>query len=166
MNEYPSILFRLLIRLVLAGVILIAGWHYFDGLSRVLYPFVILAAAIVVGPAVAQLFGTPAGFLFYPNKHYDRPQPMYGIPEARRKEGNYEEAMEGFRRITIEHPQEVKAWVRMMEIAVFDLHDRARAEAIYQEGLFHLNRNEDKTQLSQMHQAFQTATGHAAVKPS
>lgn len=148
MKEYPSILLNLLMRLMLAGVILVAPLFLLRGLGMVLYPFIMVFAAILVAPAIARLFGLSAGALFYPNQHFDKPQPVYGIPEARRKEGRFEEALEGFQKITSQHPQELRAWMLMIEVAAVDLGSSARADAFYRCGLDALTEPEDRDRLT------------------
>ncbi len=108
----------------------------------------ILAGAIFMARPVARLFAEPFGSLFFPSSHFDKPQPMYGIPEARRQEGKYEEAMAGFAKIAGEDPQEVRAYIAMIDTAIVNLKDEARANAIFQNGVAKLKRAEDRDQLA------------------
>ena len=107
----------------------------------------IFISALIMARPLLRLFAEPWGSLFYPVEHFDKPQPMYGIPEARRKEGKYEEAIAGFEKIAAEDPQELRAYISMMDVAVLNLKDTARAEAMLQNGLAALAQRENREQL-------------------
>jgi tetratricopeptide (TPR) repeat protein len=107
----------------------------------------ILTGAIIMARPFARLFAEPWGSLFFPSEHFDKPQPMYGIPGARRKEGKYEEAIAVFEKIAGADPQELRAYVSMIDIAIVNLKDEARAEIFLQNGLKALSRREDRETL-------------------
>lgn len=119
-------------------------------------PFSILIGAIIMAKPLARLFAEPWGALFFSNKRFDRPQPIYGIPEARRQEGNYEEAMAGFAKIAGEYDDQVRAYVSMIDVAIVNLKDEARAETIYREGITKLTKQEDREALAGMFSAIRT----------
>ena len=100
-----------------------------------------MAAALVARP-IARLVAEPASSLFYPGTCYERPQPMYGIPESKRKKGLYEEAMADFEKIANDYPHELKPYIDMMDISIVDLKDAERANAIYQRGISALKNEE------------------------
>lgn len=116
----------------------------------------LLLGAILLAPPLARLFAESTGGLFYPDQSFDRPQPMYSIPQARRVQGQYEEALAGFEQIAQEHPDRVEPYVAMIEIAIVNLHDGGRAEAFYQRGLAALQREEDKESLARVYRANRT----------
>jgi len=107
----------------------------------------ILLASIIVARPLAQFVCYKVGTLFFSDARFDRPQPIYSIPEARRREGRYEEAIDGFERIAAEDPQQARAYAAMIDIAIVDLKDVERAEAILREGLSALSRREDRERL-------------------
>ena len=148
MNHFPIFLRDFLLRLLLCLVLVVAFRFVFGPLFLLSIPFLIAGVAILMAKPFADLFGVGAGSLFYPNSHYDRPQPIYGIPTARRKEGHFEEALLGFHQITAEHPQEVPAWIQLVDIAANDLNDLPRAKAYFHSGLNHLNAEADRNRLT------------------
>jgi len=116
----------------------------------------IVLAAIIAGPPLARLLAEPTGSLFYPIRRYDRPLPMYSVPAARRKEGRYEEAMQGYRDIAERHPGEVKPYIEMIDIAVTDMQDPDKAEAVFHQGLEALRKDDDRQALHKMYHALRS----------
>lgn len=94
----------------------------------------VLAALLIAGP-LAERLTAGTGRLFWPGDRYDKPQPVYGIPQARRAEGKYEEALAGYAKLVTEHPNEIRAFSCMFEIVLLDLGDRPRADEILAWGL-------------------------------
>jgi len=155
---------RLLLRLVPSGVLFGFGWFLlatgtggYGAVPQLFFGMAcfLVAATIIAGP-IARLIAQPAGNLFYPEDHFDHPQPMYGIPEAKRKRGLYEEAMAGFEKIAEEYPNEIKPYVEMIDIAIVDLKDAGRANAIYRRGVSALKNAADKEILARMYSAIRT----------
>ena len=103
-----------------------------------------IVAAVILAPGLARLFGEPMGSLFYPRQHYDRPQPMYGIAERLRKEGNPEEAREYLEEILAEHPEELRGYIELIDLAVADLKDGELARATYERGMASLKEGKDR----------------------
>lgn len=155
MNEYRPILLSLAGRLLLAALLIVGGWLLL-GRQLLLAPVLILIGAFVVARPIASLVGETTTSLFYPNTHFDRPQPIYGIPEARAKEGRYEEALEGYEAIVREHPHEVRAWAGLIEVAGGRLHDPLRAHRYFEHGLAALRSAESRTALSNVYEALQS----------
>lgn len=145
MTEREDILKQLCWRVLMAAPFFIAGVSAQFGFAS---PFLILTGAIIVARPLSRLLAEPWGNLLFPSDHFDKPQPIYGIPEARRQEGKYEEAIQGFQKILVEHPQEVRAYVSMIDVAIVNLKDEARANAIFQNGIAKLKRAEDRDQLA------------------
>jgi tetratricopeptide (TPR) repeat protein len=107
----------------------------------------ILVGSIIMARPFARLLTEPLASIFFPNDSFDKPQPMYGIPQARRKEGKYEEAIAGFAKIAAEDPQEVRAYISMIDVAIVDLKDVPRAEEMMREALSALSQREDRERL-------------------
>lgn len=114
--------------------------------------FIVMAAIVVAAP-LARLIAEPTGNLFYPAKRRSRPLPMYSIPQAKRKQGHYEEAIAGFEQIAADYPGEVKPYIEMVDIAIMDLKDPDRAKAIFQRGVATLKKHEDQETLARMYRA-------------
>jgi len=87
---------------------------------------------------------------------YSKPQPVYGIPEARRKEGRSRDAYDGFRAIATEHPQEVKAYIAMIDVAIIDMKDPTLAREALDSGLAALRDPKDHHALQTMYDAILT----------
>lgn len=144
MNEYRDILATLGWRFLIAlpffalGASAVFGFYSFG---------LIFIGAVIVAKPLARLVAEPFGAIFFPNEHFDKPQPIFSIPEARRQEGKYEEAIEGFRSIVEEDPQELRGYVSMIDVAVVNLKDEARANDMLEWGLSRLSRREDRERL-------------------
>ena len=152
MKEASGIIINLAIRSAIGVIAMILVLRWLDWLSA--FGFImILPIAFLVARPIAKLISLPTGSLFFPNQHFDKPQPVYGIPESRRREGRYEEAMLGFRKIVNEHSGESRAWIQMIDIAITDLHDRERALQLYNEGMNRLQKEEDRNYLRRIYEA-------------
>ena len=114
--------------------------------------FVITGATIVALP-IARLLAEPAGSIFFPERYNERPLPNYSIHQAKRKQGKPREAISGFEKLLEEYPQEVNAYVEMIDIAVVDLQDRELAEKILRKGQATLEKAEDREGLQRMYRA-------------
>lgn len=115
-----------------------------------------IAVAIVVAFPLARLIAEPSGSLYWPTGRFDRPQPMYGIPQSKRAKGLYEQAMAGYEKIIRDYPGELKPYVEMIDIAVVDLRDPDRATWLLNRGLAVLKKEEDRATLSRIYSAIIT----------
>ena len=116
------------------------------------FAFFLVAAILLSGPA-ARLLAEPMGSLFWPRRYYDRPQPMYGIPQSRRAKGQLEEALAEYEKIAAAHPDELLPWFEMLDIALTDLRDPARAQIIFERGTAALARPRDRALLDHVYAA-------------
>ena len=117
--------------------------------------FFLVASIFVAGP-IAQWLAAPMGSLFWPRKYYARPQPMYGIPQARRAKGQLEEALAEYEKIAAAHPDEVRPWLDMIDLAIHDLHDAARAQALFERGVAALKNPDDRDLLAKTYAEIRT----------
>jgi len=165
MNNYQEIFVSLIKRVLIAVPFLVLGLFIMSRASGGMlgvYAGVLLGcagiivAAIILAFPLARLVVESSGKLFWPSRHFDRPQPMYSIPEAQRARGHYEEAMTGFEKIAEEFPDELKPFVEMIDIAIRDFKDPARAKEIYQRGIALLKREKDREALAKMYSAIRT----------
>jgi len=85
--ERQAALWFLLRRLVPAaaalaiGVGILLGAGASIGLLLLGFLCFLVAAIFLAGP-LAQLLAEPVGELLWPKRYYDKPQPLYGIPQA------------------------------------------------------------------------------------
>jgi hypothetical protein len=176
-NNYRDIRIALAWRGSLALLVYGLGWFLLAGAAggwgavpQLLFGmgFVVTAAIIVAAP-IARLVAEPTGNLFWPSRRFDRPQPMYGIPESKRKKGLYQEAFDGFQAIAEEFPQELKPYVQMIDIAIVDMYNANLARAVLQSGLKTLKDDNARDALSRMHRAIssrlKTPPGPAGSAP-
>jgi hypothetical protein len=112
----------------------------------------VVTAGIIIARPLAGLVAEPAGSLFFP-RHFSPPQPLYGIAEARRKQGRYEDAIEEYERVAGQFATEVHPYIAMMEIALVDLQDRTRAGAIVKRGMAILRDDASRHELLRAHRA-------------
>ena len=95
-----------------------------------------LVLAILYGGLLFALFGLPlirrigegVTRLYEPSDSSFRIVPEYSVAEARAKEGNYSEAIEEYRKVIAEHPNDIFARVRIADLALTNLGDVKLAE--------------------------------------
>ncbi|HUI07741.1 MAG TPA: hypothetical protein VL486_12130 [Verrucomicrobiae bacterium] len=122
--------FNLIVRIVIAVVIGIFLVRYI-GFSPVL-PIV----GVIYGFLLFLLFGLPlirragdrVSKLFWPDDSHFRIVPEYSRAEARAKEGRYPEAVDEYRQVIAEHPDDIYPHLRIAELALDHLHDVKLAE--------------------------------------
>ena len=161
--EYRDILWAILRRAVPAGFALALGTGILLGAGDALmmllgFLFFLVAALFLAGP-IARIVAEPLGSLLWPKRYYDKPQPMYGIPESRRIRGLPEEALAEYEKIAAAHPGEVRPWLDMIDIALTDLHDPERANALFQRGLAALSAPDAKDHLARVYAALRDRPG-------
>jgi hypothetical protein len=94
----------------------------------------VVAAGIVVAPGFAGFIAEPVGSLFYPRR-ISPPEPCRSIADARRKRGDHTEALAAYEDVVAEFPGDLPSWTAMVEIAVVDLQDRPRGDALARRAL-------------------------------
>ncbi len=154
---YKALLFGILRRLLPAGLLLAIGTGILLAAGDILLMLVgyllYLAAAILLAGPLARLLAEPLGDLYWPRRYFDQPQPMYGIPESRRRKGQFEEALAEYEKIAAAHPAEVRPWLDMIDIALTDLRDPERANTLFQRGLAALADPDAKDHLARVYAA-------------
>lgn len=113
----------------------------------------LVATAIVIAPPIARILAEPSGNLFYPRLPATRVTPMYSIPKAKRKKGLTQEALDGYHTIAAEHPQDLEAYIEMIDIAMLDMKNPELATSIFQHGMATLKDEQARASLATMHKA-------------
>lgn len=166
MDQYREALVSLARRAIIGMPFLIVGFVFLlrtDGCSRgealirgLLGCSAIIVSAIILAFPLARLIAEPAGNLFYSRKRLSRPLPMHSMVEAKRKRGEYGEAMMDYEKMVQEYPQEVKAYIAMIDIAIVDMKSGEKADGILAQGIATLSRDEDREILTRMHTAIRS----------
>jgi hypothetical protein len=164
MDNYREILTSFLKRVVPALAVGGFGWWLlvtasggWGAIPQLLFGMACLVgAATIVASPIAALIAEPTGGVYYPGKRQSRPLPMYSIPESKRANGLYEEAMAGFEVIAGDYPDAVKPYIEMIDISIVNLRDAGRANDIFQRGVSMLKKDEDKEVLATMYSAIHT----------
>lgn len=115
---------------------------------------IILGGCILAFP-VSELFSHPLTSLYYPSGS-ERPGPNFSIPEAHVKQGKYEQALAEYRAIAAAHPDELKAWLGIVEVSWRYRQDEAAANAGYREGMSKLTRDADRAALHRVYMGVRT----------
>ena len=152
--ELKDFLFSILWRVLLAGMLLMLGTAILiaAGPAGALVGFgLFLAASIVLAIPIATMIASAFDRFLWSKSYYDKPQPMYGIPQSRRAKGQLEEALAEYEKIAAAHPDEVRPWLEMIDLAVHDLKDARRANAIFQMGIARLKKPADQDALAQVY---------------
>ena len=134
------------------GVLLGAG----NAIEMLLGFLFFLVAAIFVADPIAQWLAAPMGSLFWPRIYYAKPQPMYGIPQALRAKGQLEEALAEYGKIAAAHPDEVRPWLEMIDLAIHDLQNPERARALFERGVAALKNPSDRDLLAKTYSEIRT----------
>ena len=148
--EWKAIVFSLLWRLLVASVLLLLGTVILlqAGPAGALMGFgFFLAASIVLAIPFANLLSTAFDHFLWSKSFANRPEPIYGIAQSRRAKGLPEEALAEYEKILAQFPEEIRPHLDMIEIALLDLRDPARARALYLRARDHLKNTEDKATL-------------------
>ena len=95
----------------------------------------LLIGVFSIGKPLAGLFAEPSGSLFNPDDPTGSTLPMYSVPKAKFKKGQYEEAFLEYQKIAEEFPDEVKPYLEMMNIAGYNFKNREQVEEIYRVAL-------------------------------
>lgn len=97
---------------------------------------IMVGILVAIGIILFFIFGLPlirrvgerAGGLYNPSNDSSRVMPEYSTAEARVKAGRYAEAVEEYRQVIAQHPEDVYAHIRIAELAVERLNDVKLAE--------------------------------------
>ena len=96
----------------------------------------LVVAAILLAKPLAGLIGDWLSGLFIPGERFDKPPPMYSIPEGRMAKEDYAGALEAYAEIAAEHPGEIAPHLRMMEIQLRIYRDPESARTTRDTALF------------------------------
>jgi len=124
------------------------------GLPAILASYgALVVAAIFLAKPLAGWIGTWLSTLFMPGDRFDKPPPMYSIPEGRMTAEDYPGALEAYTELAAAHPEEIVPHLRMMEIWLRVYHDEDSARTVRDNALLSIKgrRNIDK---------FRVAAGH------
>ena len=110
-----------------------------------------MVGALCLAVPIAELGALVWERLIWSKPYYDKPQPMYGIPQARRVQGRFGEALAEYETILAAHPDELRPHLDMVEIALLDLRDPELAHALYERGRERLKKPADKEALARVY---------------
>ncbi|MEY3479593.1 MAG: hypothetical protein RIQ71_368 [Verrucomicrobiota bacterium] len=105
---------------------------------------VLILAAIMMAKPLAGLIGDWLSGLFMPGERFDKPPPMYSIPEGRMAKEDYAGALEAYAELAQGHPAEVAPHLRMMEIWLRVYRDPDSARIIRDNALISLKGKKNK----------------------
>jgi hypothetical protein len=153
MSIYRTVIFSLMWRCIVAAPCFWGCWYFLSGTNAYLQDLPAIMVGFVLGlmgaaflvPPVVTLFVEPTGNLFYPGQRYDKRQPMFDLPQAMRRRGQYDEAMSAYQKLAKEDPYDVRPYVEMINIAIMDLRDISLAESILQRGVRKVRYKDGKT---------------------
>jgi hypothetical protein len=87
-----------------------------------------LVGFFLVGLPLLQKLGEKSSGLFMPSDKDIRIIPEYSIAEARANEGKYREAVDEYRKVIAEHPNDIIPHLRIAELALNHLNDHQLVE--------------------------------------
>jgi tetratricopeptide (TPR) repeat protein len=154
-----NLLFSLFWRLLPAGVLILLGASVLlaTGPGGAFIGFgLFLIASILLAFPLANLLAAAWDRFLWSKSYYDKPQPMYGIPQSRRAKGHPEEALAEYEKIAAAYPNETRPWLDMVAIAIEDLKDAQRAQVLFERGIALLNNPDDKDLLARTYSETRT----------
>lgn len=166
--ELKSLLFSLLWRLLPSGILFLIGTSVLLAAGPagafIGFGFYLIAAILLAFP-LATLLANAWNNLIWSRSYYDRPQPMYGIPQSRRAKGHLEEALAEYEKIAAAYPNEVRPWHEMVAIAIEDLRDPDRARDIFERGVAALKNPDARDRLAQTYSEIRTRLDTPPPRP-
>jgi predicted negative regulator of RcsB-dependent stress response len=137
LKRWVSMAIRIAVALILGFFLLRfafpGGGQQFSALDR----FFQMATVIFYALILFAMFGWPllesigeriGNSLFMPSDANFQISPEYSAAEARVKKGKYQEAVDEYRKVIIEHPKDIYPHLRIAELAVKHLNDLKLAE--------------------------------------
>ena len=122
---------NLAVRVIIAIVLGICLIRFAAG-SGILLPFIGAFYGLILfflfGMPLVERAGQCASQLFWPDDSHFRIMPEYSVAEARVKEGKYHEAVDEYRKVIIEHPDDIYPHLRIADLALTHLKDTQWAE--------------------------------------
>lgn len=168
--ELKTLLLSLFFRFLLASVVFLLGLAILlasGPAGAFMGFFLFLVASILLAFPLAGLGATLWNHMIWPKSYYNKPQPMYGIPQSRRAKGQLEEALAEYEKIAAAFPDEVRPWFEMIDLAIHDLKDAERARSIFERGIARLKNADDKDLLAGAYAEIRTRLDvpppHAAI---
>jgi tetratricopeptide (TPR) repeat protein len=158
-DERKALLFSLLWHLLPAAILFLIGTSVLlaAGPAGAFVGFAFyLVASILLAFPLATLLANAWNNLIWSRSYYDRPQPMYGIPQSRRIKGLPEEALAEYEKILAAHPNELRPWLDMIAIAIEDLKAPDRAQDIFERGVAFLKNPDDRDLLARTYSDIRT----------
>ena len=172
MSVMRSVVFSLMCRSLFAAPCFWGSWFLLHraaidlkDIAEILAGLVLsLAGIAIMAPPLVSLIAEPTGNLYYPGQRYDKRQPMFSIPQALRRKGQYAEALSGYQKLVEENPHDIRAYIEMINIAIMDLNDLGLADSIVKRGAWALGRG-DKRALKKMYAAIKSRRDTRSAKP-
>ncbi|MBN1669546.1 MAG: hypothetical protein JXR37_00835 [Kiritimatiellae bacterium] len=112
--------------------------------------------SVLLVPPLLDIMTEPVASLLWPGRRRDKPLPTYGPAEARAKMGLHKEAIAAYEKILEEYPQELKAYIGIIDVNITRLQKPALAEVVYRRGLAALKSQEDRDNLTRMYNAIRS----------
>ncbi len=166
--ELKALLFSLFWRLLPTAILFLVGTSVLLAAGPagafIGFGFYLLAAILLTFP-LATLLANAWNNLIWSGSYYDRPQPMYGIPQSRRAKGQLEDALIEYEKIAAAYPNEVRPWLDMVAIAIEDLKDLNRARDIFERGIAVLKNPNDRDLLAQTYADIRTRLDPRPPRP-
>ena len=156
MSFFPGNLIRFLMGIALGLLLLFAGVRILISMDLILGLIVAVAGVIITSMNITSVISEPCGSLYTVGQRSNTPAPMYSIPEGKRMSGHYEDAILGYEKIADAYPNQLKAYVGMIETSIVYLSDIERAEEFFQKGVAALAKTEDQEALARMFSAIKT----------
>jgi len=122
-----------------------------------------LVLGIIFAPIISEIFGNFSGRIVYSGKCLSKPLPMYGVADTALKEGRYQDALQLYKDILIEHPSELRAYAAMIEIAWKNINDENLCEDIFAQAMTAPLSDNDKNSLQRLMDDLKNTTSTVTI---
>jgi len=110
-----------------------------------------LLGLVFLAPPITDLFSASWGMLYFPEEYAAKPPPKYDTAEGQVKQGRYTEAMTLYEQIIRDDPDEVRAYIGIIDMAIVHLNNPGLASYVYQRGLAVMKKPEARDTLTRMY---------------
>jgi hypothetical protein len=172
MSVFRSVIFSLICRSFFAAPCFWGSWYLLHSAAIDISDIVQILAGLVLSlvgiaimaPPVVTLIAEPTGNMFYPGQRYDKRQPVFSVPQALRRKGEYAEALSMYQKLVEDDPRDIRPYIEMINIAIMDLNDVGLADSIVKRGGWSLGYR-DKQALKEMCAAIKSRQDVRSAKP-
>lgn len=153
-SREPNVLKLLLKRLLISLPFFVVSFYLMSRMSYAGPLLLTIPAFLLAGPLIAMLTSSSGSVFFPMKKSRGKPPPMFSIPAARIREGDFGEALEIYRDMILKNPRNLELYRQTLELLLLRMQDPDMARKIFHDGLKNLKDQNKKKTLAQEYRRF------------